>query len=98
MTNKELSTSRTFIMGVAMIAIMLFHNQYATSVPYIGEVFKRYGYLGVDLFLLVSGFGIANSLNKNGLKQFYYNRFIRIIPACIISGGGYLPDRQLLMY
>lgn len=86
MTNKELSSNRTTIMGIAMIGIMLFHNDIITSIPYIGVIFKKTGYLGVDLFLFISGFGIAHSLNKNSINIFYFNRFIRIIPACLISG------------
>ena len=42
------------------------------------------GYIGVEVFLFISGFGIAHSLAKNSLGQYYKNRVIRLIPACIL--------------
>lgn len=96
MTNNELSSDRILILGIAMFSIMLFHNDYITSIPYIGFILKKTGYLGVDIFLFISGFGIAHSLSKNSLTQYYFNRFIRIIPACIIAGGCILLADQYL--
>lgn len=44
------------------------------------------GYIGVEVFLFVSGFGIVYSLRKNSLRQYYKNRAIRLLPACILFG------------
>ena len=44
------------------------------------------GYFGVEVFLFVSGFGIVYSLRKNSLRQYYKNRAIRLLPACILLG------------
>lgn len=56
------------------------------------------GYMGVDIFMLLSGYGIAKSLDRNSTKQFYINRIRKIIPLWLImisaayaiklSGGG----------
>lgn len=57
------------------------------------------GYMGVDIFMLLSGYGIAKSLSRNTLKRFYVNRIRKILPLwsimmitvlCVnlISGGG----------
>lgn len=56
------------------------------------------GYMGVDIFMLLSGYGIAKSLSRNTLKRFYVNRIRKILPLwsimmitvlCVnlISGG-----------
>lgn len=58
------------------------------------------GYMGVDVFMLLSGYGIAKSLSRIPIKQFYINRTRRIFPLWAImiivsffvdmlfSGGG----------
>jgi len=76
---------RTCLMGCAMIAIMLYHEYFIPQYP-ITHFFRLYGYWGVELFLLVSGFGIVHSLQKNSLKQYYINRAKRLIPSCLIVG------------
>lgn len=67
-----------------MISIMLFHQ------PFMEDFFFRFfhicGHWGVDMFLIVSGFGIAHSLTKNSRKQYYRNRINRMLPACLIFG------------
>ena len=42
------------------------------------------GYMGVDVFMLLSGYGIAKSLSRNTLRQFYNNRATRILPLWTI--------------
>lgn len=42
------------------------------------------GYMGVDVFMLLSGYGIAKSLSRNTLKQFYVNRGRKILPLWMI--------------
>lgn len=42
------------------------------------------GYIGVDIFLLLSGFGLCYSYDKYNLKEFYIRRFSRILPLFII--------------
>jgi len=40
----------------------------------------RYGNLGVQLFFIISGFVIVQSLNSKSLKEFAINRFLRLFP------------------
>lgn len=42
------------------------------------------GYMGVDVFMLLSGYGIVKSLSRNTLKQFYMNRTRKIFPLWMI--------------
>lgn len=83
--NEIVSSNRTFIMGCAMGAILLFHQPFFSDNLLTG-FFHIFGHWGVDLFLFISGMGIVNSLSKNTLKQYYTNRIIRIIPSCFIVG------------
>ena len=84
--NDLLSKNRTFIMGCAMIAIMLFHQPFFYDY-YVVTFFHLFGHWGVDVFLLVSGFGVINSLQKNTIKQYFKNRINRLVPPCIFVGA-----------
>jgi peptidoglycan/LPS O-acetylase OafA/YrhL len=61
-----------FLRGIAVIGVVLFHIW--------PENFES-GYLGVDLFFVLSGYLIAQNLtkNNNGIS-FFKNRFIRLGP------------------
>lgn len=70
-------------MGISMVSIMLYHQNWITNGIFF-EWVRMLGYIGVEVFLFISGFGIAHSLAKNSLGQYYKNRVIRLIPACIL--------------
>lgn len=79
-----LSKYRTELMGVATIMIILCHASATwTTMPYLLKRLLGIGNLGVDLFLLVSGVGIAFSLSRisslREIKYWYKKRFLRII-------------------
>lgn len=81
-----ISASRSFAMGLAMIAIMLFHLPYL-FLPVLP--FRYFGFWGVDVFIFLSGYGIYHSLRKSGsvgLCGFYQRRLLRIMPSAIIAG------------
>jgi peptidoglycan/LPS O-acetylase OafA/YrhL len=96
-------------MGIAMCSIMLFHQYFVGG--YLSSCFHLIGHWGVDIFLFLSGMGIAQSLQHNSTRQYFKNRFIRIFPTyltvvfvwtCLsFFGGGkhlYLPFKDYYIY
>lgn len=79
-----LSWNRTFIMGVAILSIMLFHQGWLHS--YFFKFFGFVGHFGVDIFFFVSGFGIVYSLKKSDIFSFYKRRIKRIFPPLVLFG------------
>lgn len=82
-----LSKHRSVIMGIAMVAIMLYHQPFSTFPG--SALIHRYGMLGVDIFLFLSGFGIYFSLAKSkdkSIGSFYRRRLVRILPTAILAG------------
>lgn len=74
---------------IAAIAVVLFHltyrGYYADNLspvryPILGEVFK-YGYMGVELFFMISGYVILLSATGKTVGQFFRSRFTRLYPA-----------------
>ncbi|MDI3323037.1 acyltransferase family protein [Pontibacterium granulatum] len=66
--------------GIAVISVLLFHA---------GFDFASGGYIGVDVFFVLSGFLVAESIqnsiqaNRFSVTQFYKKRFFRIFPAAL---------------
>ncbi|VXC68297.1 conserved membrane hypothetical protein [Pseudomonas sp. 8Z] len=82
--------------AIAALTVVIFHSHFAVAsfpaeykfnVPFIG----KYGYLGVDLFFVISGFIIAHitSGKQFSLSDFAARRFFRIYPIywvfCLLS-------------
>ncbi len=67
--------------GLAVIAVVLFHAGYD---------FASGGYIGVDIFFVLSGFLISGSIQQSilsgkfSLLNFYRRRVLRIFPAAIV--------------
>lgn len=83
-TSFYLRNHRSFLMGLAMLSVMLYHQRWFSGLLF--DYFNRLGLLGVDIFLFISGWGIYQSLSKNTLKKYFINRFCRIIPTCVLIG------------
>jgi peptidoglycan/LPS O-acetylase OafA/YrhL len=84
-----------YLRGGAAVAVVLFHLGFKGPSEgwMIGGQFgwfsavTGYGYLGVNLFFLISGFVIAMSAEKNTWLNFLRARFIRLIPAMWICAS-----------
>lgn len=91
---------------VASMMVLLFHyafrgmaadNMATMNYPWLAPIFQ-YGYLGVQLFFLISGFVILMSAASGSVRSFIVSRVIRLYPAfwaactitylvCITWGG-----------
>lgn len=83
-----LSKYRTELMGIAALMVISIHAvDYGVAMPTILSKVMGYGWLGVDLFLFLSGIGIYYSLSKkHTLKGWYKKRLIRIfVPYTLIQ-------------
>ncbi len=74
---------------IAAAMVMLFHyifrghaadNLTAVGYPSLAGVCK-YGYLGVDLFFMISGFVILMTAERRSAKDFVISRLVRLYPA-----------------
>ncbi|RZK45189.1 MAG: acyltransferase [Hymenobacter sp.] len=74
---------------IAALAVVLYHfafrgyhadNLSPVEYPALGEVFK-YGYLGVELFFIISGYVVLMSAQGKTLGQFFTSRVTRLYPA-----------------
>ena len=74
---------------VAALLVVFFHyafRGYAADdrsiMPYpLLAPIAKYGYLGVELFFLISGFVILMTASRASLKEFAISRFVRLYPA-----------------
>jgi peptidoglycan/LPS O-acetylase OafA/YrhL len=74
--------------AAAIVLVLLFHYNFYYGVPKWLGTFSNFGWSGVDLFFVLSGYLIADKLFREldargriDFKGFYLNRFLRIIPA-----------------
>ena len=74
---------------LAAIAVVLFHYSFRgyfaddrTTMPYLGLApIGKYGYLGVDLFFIISGFVILMTASRGRVPEFVASRVARLYPA-----------------
>ena len=74
---------------LAALAVVFYHygfRGYAadgmTHMPYpLLAPLAMYGYLGVQLFFMISGFVILMTASSGGLKSFVISRVVRLYPA-----------------
>ncbi len=88
MSWKDLSKYRSELMGLACLWVMLHHNRFNWPdmlAPL--ERFAKFGSLGVDMFLLLSGVGLSCAWErKPRLGAFYARRFVRLlVPYALIA-------------
>lgn len=94
--------------GLAIILVLLFHAFYRWEInePWnidheIRHIFS-YGWLGVELFFMISGFVIYLTLDASvGVKDFLLRRWLRLFPAMVMGSifiyltASYIPNRPL---
>ena len=82
-----LSTYRGYLMGISILWIMFHHIGFFGLYDFGGfaDFIIKLGSCGVDVFLVLSSFGLYKSLSHNSsLTRFYKRRIIRIIPPFVI--------------
>lgn len=84
MSSSPYRTEIDGLRAVSVLVILLFHLQ----VPLVGG-----GFVGVDVFFVISGYLITNILLREldtgtfSFRQFYLRRFARIVPALVATIG-----------
>lgn len=80
-----ISKWRTSMMGAAAIMVVLHHSAFFRVADYgVMTFFINLFSYGVDIFLLLSSFGLYMGFIKNSsLPRFYWRRFVRIIPTFV---------------
>ncbi|MFO3704983.1 acyltransferase family protein [Xanthomonas codiaei] len=74
--------------GIAIVWVMLFHSFVVGGLGPDWAWLSRYGWMGVDLFFVLSGFLIGNQVltplargQRLDVRDFYLRRALRILPA-----------------
>lgn len=81
-----ISKYRSQIMGLATLWVMTSHVRIPSSAGGFFNFFQYIGFGGVEMFMLVSGFGLFFALQKSiSLHNYYYRRFVRIVPIWMIA-------------
>ena len=77
--------------AAAIVLVLLFHYNFYYGVPDWLDSFSSFGWSGVDLFFVLSGYLIADKLfrefearGKIDFRGFFLNRVLRIIPAYLV--------------
>ena len=101
-SHKERLHGLDHLRALAIVLVLLFHYDFYYGVPGWLDSFSRFGWSGVDLFFVLSGYLIADKLfreyyshGKIGFSGFYWNRFLRIIPAYLAVVGLYFSFPEL---
>ena len=92
MINKTRANGIDFLRGISICIVVLYHYTYHYDPAYLYKStqninFFKYGWLGVDIFFLVSGFCIAMTIeNSKNIYFFLTRRFSRLYPAYVFCG------------
>jgi hypothetical protein len=85
------SAHRRSIMGVAAVLIYIFHKHsqifpggFLATLELCG---KKILFLGVDIFMLISGLGLTYAIRKHKLFPFWLRRLKRIVLPFLLTGA-----------
>ena len=93
-------TSKVF-RGIAILMVIASHFIYGINEEAISEELRQWistwGIYGVDIFFLLSGYGLVKSYQKNGInKRFLLKRFLNsYVPYILIVGFFALIDKSI---
>ncbi len=80
---KLLSAHRTELMGFATLWVMYNHAMLlglvAEKEPF--RFLQLAAHISVDIFFLLSGFGIYHSLEKNSIRDYFIKRLLKLLPV-----------------
>lgn len=80
---ERIFSNKIILSGIAILMVMLYHQP---PEGLISGIYFYPAFAGVDIFLLLSGFGLCYSFNKYDLLQFYRRRLVRILPMLLLLG------------
>lgn len=72
--------NRDVFMGIAIVMVVLCHYNTGLSIQ---KLFYP-GFLGVDIFLFFSGYGLCRSYETHSMYDFYKRRFTRVLPMFLL--------------
>ena len=73
--------NRSLFWGISILLILLYHQP---DYSLIKGIYFYPGFVGVDVFLFFSGYGLCFSINKHSLIDFYKRRLERILPLYLL--------------
>lgn len=81
--------SLQYLRGVAALLVVLYHSRGELNDIYaqknLGNILFNYGYIGVDLFFMISGFVIMLSTEKDSsVRSFIVKRLFRLYPVYLV--------------
>jgi peptidoglycan/LPS O-acetylase OafA/YrhL len=72
--------------GSSISAPQSFEHHFAAAVQFPNAApYTWFGWVGVEIFFVISGFVIANSASKSSPKEFLFGRALRLYPAVWIA-------------
>lgn len=73
---------KPLLMGMSMLSVVFYHA-YCVHADIFTSLFK-YGFVGVDIFILINALGCSYSYEKNGIWRFWLNRIKRVYGMFVI--------------
>lgn len=77
---QKLNDNRALLMGLSSIWIAFFHATMTFSSELL-DVIHDMGYIGVDIFLFISGIGACHSIQRRGRRGYLKQRASRMLPS-----------------
>lgn len=79
---EKLRENRSLIMGLAIFWVAFYHIPWIDRMPLL-DMIHDIGYMGVDVFLFISGIGACHSIGSRGGRGYLVQRAKRILPGLL---------------